>query len=70
MVLQKRLNNNNQWSPILTTKPGGGSATIILEVKNGDQVAVFLEGSPKKFHTRHRQGVDATSFSGYRIAKY
>lgn len=69
MVLQKRLDNNKQWSPILATKPGGGSATIILEVKYGDQVAVFLEGNPKKLNTKHEQGVDVTSFSGQRIAK-
>lgn len=69
MVLQKRLNNGKQWSPILATEPGGGSATILLEVENGDQVAVFLDGNPKKFNTRYEQGVDVTSFSGYRISK-
>lgn len=69
MVLKKRLNNGKQWLPVLATKLGGGSATILLEVENGDQVAVFLEGNQKKFSTRQEQGVDVTSFSGYRIAK-
>lgn len=69
MVLKKRLNNNKQWTPILATKPGGGSATIILEVESGDQVAVYLDGNTKKFNVRHEQGVEVTSFSGYRIAK-
>lgn len=69
MVLQKRLNNSKQWLPILATKPGGGSATILLEVEPGDQVAVFLDGDSKKFNSRHEHGVTVTSFSGYRIAK-
>jgi len=69
MVLKKRLNNGKQWSAILGTKPGGGSATILLEVEHGDQVAVFLEGNQKKFKAAQEQGVDVTSFSGYRIAK-
>jgi len=69
MVLKKRLNNNKQWTSILATKPGGGSATILLEVESGDQVAVYLDGISKKFNARHEQGVDVTSFSGYRIAK-
>lgn len=69
MVLKKRTVNNNQWSPVLATIPGGGSASILLDVKAGDQVAVFLDGGSKKFNVRHEQGVDVTSFSGYRIAK-
>lgn len=69
MVLKKRLNNGKQWTPIIATKPGGGSATIFLEVESGDQVAVYLDGNTKKFNTRHEQGVEVTSFSGYRIAK-
>lgn len=68
MVLQKKLNNNKQWSPILATEPGGGSATILLEIENGDQVAIYLKGNPKKFKT-NEQGIEVTSFSGYRIAK-
>lgn len=69
MVLHKRLNNGKQWSPIIATKPGGGSVTILVEVNNEDQLAVFLDGNPKTFKTRHEQGVEITSFSGYRIAK-
>lgn len=69
MVLKKRLNNGKQWTPILATKPGGGSATILLDIENGDQIAVFLEGNQKKFNTRHEQDADVTSFSGHRIAK-
>lgn len=67
--MQKRLNNGKQWLPVLATKPGGGSATILLDIDIGDQVAVFLDGNPKKFNTRHEQDADVTSFSGYRIAK-
>lgn len=69
MVLQKRLNNGKQWSEIIKTKPGGGSATILLDIDHGDQVAVFLEGSSKKFNIGHEQEVGVTSFSGYRVAK-
>lgn len=69
MVLQKRSNNGKQWSPVLATQPGGGSATILLDIDVGDQVAVFLDGSSKKLNARHEQGADVTSFSGHRIAK-
>ncbi|KAF0767007.1 C1q domain-containing protein [Aphis craccivora] len=69
LMLKKRLNNGKQWTPIIATKPGGGSASILLEVENGDQVAVYLDGNSKKFNTRHEQGIEVTSFSGYRIAK-
>lgn len=69
MVLQKKLNNNKEWSSILTTKPGGGSATILLDINHGEQVAVFLDGRSKKFNTIHEQEVEITSFSGYRVAK-
>lgn len=67
--MQKRLGNGKQWSPVLATKPGGGSAAILLDVNVGDQVAVFLDGDSKKLNARHEQGADVTSFSGYRIAK-
>lgn len=53
----------------MATKPGGGSATILLDIENGDQIAVFLEGIQKKFNSRHEQDADVTSFSGHRIAK-
>jgi len=68
-MLKKRLNNGKQWTPIIATKPGGGSASILLEVESGDQVAVHLDGNSKKFNTRHEQGIEVTSFCGYRIAK-
>lgn len=68
-MLKKRINNGKNWTPIIATKPGGGSPTIILELENGDEVAVFLDGNPKKFNSRHEQGIEVTSFSGYRIAK-
>lgn len=69
MILKKRLKNGKQWSPVISTKPGGGSATILIEVEDGAQVAVFLDGSQTKFNARHEQGADITSFSGYRITK-
>ncbi|XP_025415289.1 uncharacterized protein LOC112686999 isoform X2 [Sipha flava] len=69
MVLQKKSNNNKQWSPILATEPGGGSATILLEIEVGDQVAIYLNGNQKKFKTINEQGIEVTSFSGHRIAK-
>lgn len=71
MVLQKRLNNSKHWSPILATEPGGGSATILLVIENGDQVAVYLKGNPKRFKAMNNdeQGLEVTSFSGYRISK-
>lgn len=70
MVLKKRLSDDDQWSPVLATVPGGGSATVLLDIKAGDQVAAFLDGGSRKFNVRHEQGgLDVTSFSGHRIAK-
>lgn len=69
MVLKKRMNNDKPWIPILSTKPGGGSPTIILEVKYGNEVAVFLDGIKENLNISRLEDIDVTSFSGYRIAK-
>ncbi|XP_050420921.1 uncharacterized protein LOC126833548 [Adelges cooleyi] len=69
LVLQKRLTNGKQWLPILATANGGGSATTLVEVSYGDQIAVFMFGTPKKFNSELEQLADVTSFNAYRIAK-
>ncbi|CAL7933096.1 unnamed protein product [Xylocopa violacea] len=60
LTLKKKLDNTDSWRPVVSAGPGGGANLILLDVKAGDQLAVFVDSG---------KITDSVTFSGYRIAK-
>jgi len=66
VILKKKSNNGDVWTPVLGTGPKGGSNVALLDLEVGDKVAVFLEGGALEMDPPEKP---VNSFSGFRIAK-